>query len=309
MSFKPIANKRQQAVRDLLLHHTNVLVVPPAFNPAPHGTTLPELKSLRSYLHLHQGMDKVLFFLDVQNSGWRTMTQRCSFMDDTWAEAFGRWYTAMLRIAAAEGFAEKHVYIYPYDEPQPGRIEEVIRFTKMIRKAIPGIQLFSTINNREALEEIAPQVDVAQMYDILPWQRPASKTEYWRYLIVTKATFPYETMRLQAWQAFVHGYKGIGFWNYADTGGGNDAGSNWDDFDGTHPDHAVVYEGPGDSLLSSRKWEAWKLGLEDYQLLAAYASHAGRTAAQALAEDVISHPEDRARADSARSTMLNVLAR
>ncbi len=245
LSFKPITSKRPQAVRDLLLHHTNVLVVPPEFNPAPRGSTLPELKPLQSYLRLHKGMNKVLFFLDIEKSPWRTMTQSSSFVDDKWAEVFDRWYRAMLHIAAAEGFAEKQVYIYPYDEPQPGRIEEVIRFSKMIRNAIPGIQLFSTINNAEALAEIAPHVDVVQLYDILSWQKPASKTEYWRYIIVTKATLPYETMRLDAWRAFVHGYRGIGFWNYADTGGGNDAGSNWDDFDGSHPDHAVVYEGPG----------------------------------------------------------------
>jgi hypothetical protein len=308
LTFKAVRNARAQAIRDLMAHHINVVVVPPAFNPAPNSSGAPDLKVLRDYLSLHKGMTKALLYLDILHSPWRTMNQTCTFLGTEWKESLVRWYKAMLPVAAAEGFSEKQVYLYPYDEPQPGQFDEIIRFAKLVRAALPGVKLFSTIVNAEALEQIVPYLRVAQIYEPLPWQSPSSRTEYWRYFIVNKSTAPYEGMRLEAWRAFVHGYKGIGFWNYADTGMGDDPGSSWDDFDGSHPDYAVIYEGTNNTIVSSRRWEAWKLGLEDYQLLAAYAARKGKAAAAKLAEDVTGHPEDASRADAARRTLLETLS-
>lgn len=58
--------------------------------------------------------------------------------------------------------------------------------------------------------------------------------------------------------------KGVGFWAYSDTSGS----SAWDDFDGRRPDYAVVYENKN-GPVSSRRWEAFREGIEDYQLFSA----------------------------------------
>ena len=65
-----------------------------------------------------------------------------------------------------------------------------------------------------------------------------------------------------AWWAWYYGARGVGFWSYSDTGGS----SAWEDVDGRRPDWAVVYETPR-GIVSSRRWEAFREGLEDYVLL------------------------------------------
>jgi len=77
-----------------------------------------------------------------------------------------------------------------------------------------------------------------------------------------KLASPLHDFRLLAWWAWHYGARGIGFWSYSDTNGS----SAWDDLDSRRPDWAVVYESP-DGIVSSRRWEAFREGLEDYALL------------------------------------------
>jgi hypothetical protein len=58
------------------------------------------------------------------------------------------------------------------------------------------------------------------------------------------------------------GASGVGTWSFSDTGGS----SAWSDFDGDRPDWAMVYEADGE-LISSRRWEAFKMGIRDFAAL------------------------------------------
>ena len=73
--------------------------------------------------------------------------------------------------------------------------------------------------------------------------------------------------RLLPWWAWIYGADGIGFWSYSSTEGS----SAWNDVDGRQPDWAVVYEAlapeKDNRPVSSRRWEAFREGLEDYYLL------------------------------------------
>jgi hypothetical protein len=85
----------------------------------------------------------------------------------------------------------------------------------------------------------------------------------WSYSGSGKHADPLRAYRAQAWRAFQHGATGIGFWAYADVG---QSGTAWDDLDGTRPDPAVIYEA-ANGVASSKRWEAWREGVEDYELL------------------------------------------
>jgi hypothetical protein len=85
-------------------------------------------------------------------------------------------------------------------------------------------------------------------------------------------------------------------------------GTAWDDFDGKYPDFSVIYEGPNNSIISSRRWEAWRMGIEDYELLTMYAKKKGEPAAKELAASVFNHPEDTSRADAIRHKILSELS-
>jgi hypothetical protein len=74
-------------------------------------------------------------------------------------------------------------------------------------------------------------------------------------------------------------------------------------------DYAVIYSGEDKAIVSSRRWEAWRMGVEDYELLTAYARKMGRPAASALASQVLSNPEDTTLADQVRQRMLAELSR
>ncbi|MDZ4199572.1 MAG: hypothetical protein U1E27_09835, partial [Kiritimatiellia bacterium] len=77
------------------------------------------------------------------------------------------------------------------------------------------------------------------------------------------------------WRCWETGATGAGFWNYADVGRIAGEMSAWTDFDGGRPDFSIVYDAatapPGvsraEAQIPSRRWEAWRDGVEDYAYL------------------------------------------
>jgi thiamine monophosphate kinase len=70
----------------------------------------------------------------------------------------------------------------------------------------------------------------------------------------------------------------------------------------------VVYEGEGRNLISSRRWEAWLAGIEDYELLTVFARKRGIEAARALALDVLRDIGVTTKADNAREIIYHSLS-
>ena len=102
-----------------------------------------------------------------------------------------------------------------------------------------------------------------------------------------------------SWKAFLRGYTGVGFWAYADIGDKDTTA--WKELE---RDFAVIYDGPDNSIISSRRWEAWRMGIEDYELLTMYAKAKGVPAAKALAKQVLDQPGDVTLADTVRRQIL-----
>ena len=94
--------------------------------------------------------------------------------------------------------------------------------------------------------------------------------------------------------------------NYADVGSFDNEVSGWDDFDGESPDHSVVYN-IGDQIISSRRWEAFKQGIEDYELLVMYERRFGKKPAMEICTKVLSNPLDETIADQIKNTIINLL--
>ena len=55
-----------------------------------------------------------------------------------------------------------------------------------------------------------------------------------------------------------HGTTGNAFWTYTDNA------HLWDDYAG-NPSYSVVYDGP-DGVISSKRWDAYRAGVEDHEL-------------------------------------------
>jgi hypothetical protein len=312
LSFKLISDRKEQAVKDLFAHHTNVVVVPPAYLQGANQKKLADLLDfyrLESYLKYHQGASKVLLAVGFGTENRTTVVGKHPFLSPGWQDEFRKWYAKAVLAASRAGFDERQVYLYPYDEMAGQQIDDFVRLAVWARKEMPTLKFYATLGeatlNSRGWEKVLPYLDIAQAYseDML---RSSLKGEAWIYSASgpAKSLSPYAYYRLMSWKAFLRGYRGIGFWAYSDSGWGDNPGTAWDDFDGQYPDFAVVYEGDGNTIISSRRWEAWRMGIEDYELLTMYAKMKGEGAAKALAKLVLDHPVDTSKADEVRRKIL-----
>ena len=181
-----------------------------------------------------------------------------------------RWYEGARKVAVQAGFKADQVYWFPFDEMEDKEIDQFIALARWAREKIPGVKFYATLDSKNS-ERALPYLDVAQIIndDRVLGTFKAGNAEKWLYdtKAPAKSQSPYSYYRLMSWKAFLKGYTGIGFWAYADAGWGDNPGTAWDDLDGKNPDYAVIYEGDGTSIISSRRWEAWRMGIEDYELL------------------------------------------
>jgi hypothetical protein len=309
LDFPLIRNRMDQATKDLSEHRTNVLVVPPS------ALTLNLFddeagKVLKSYLMQHKKIDKILIFMGNKVAVSRYGGAIGGFLDENWKTGFHKWYSGLTRTIRDAGFKQEQIYLYPFDEMQGKDVEQFISFAKWVKQAIPEVKVYATLNSKDSLLAL-PYLSIAQIMnndDLLNNVNPL-RQEIWIYDCrgPAKSFSPYSYYRLMAWKAFLRDYKGIGFWAYADAGRGDNPGTAWDDFDGAYPDYAVTYEGENNSLNSSRRWESWRMGIEDYELLVEYSQKRGLQNAKSLAQSVFENPQDTTRADSARRKIIEEL--
>jgi hypothetical protein len=311
LDFKPIRDRKTEAVNDLLRHHINVIVIPPKYIPTADQPSLEKLIQLDEYLKLHIGATKVLFFLNFNDERLLTANNKYPFMSDKWKQWFKKLHNRVVTSAVKAGFQKDNVYMYPYDEIKEKDLNRFLELATWARKEIAGIKLYATLERKESLP-VLPYLDIAQIINHEDMYAGAigSKKEIWLYGVLTnsKSLSPYTYYRLMAWRAFALGFTGAGFWNYADTGWGEDASSAWDDFDGKRPDFSVIYEGEGNTIVSSRRWEAWRMGVEDYELLSKYAKVKGDKVARNLAELVANNPKKISMADEMRHKIMHELS-
>ncbi len=98
----------------------------------------------------------------------------------------------------------------------------------------------------------------------------------WTYecLEPMKAQKPYSYYRLLPWKAFQRGQTGAGFWIYYYGSGFKPGDVPWSDTLRPQGFSGVVYgaksspvPGLSENIVPSRRWEAWREGVEDYQYL------------------------------------------
>lgn len=307
LDFKPTRESKAAAMKDLFEHHSKVVVIYPAQLSLFEADGIQDSIVTKQAFGLQKGAEKILLFINFRDDRLRTANGRYEFLSVKWKEWFRTWYDKIVKVATTNGFTQEQLYLYAYDEMGGEEIGQFIAFATWVRNDIPGIKLYATLGKEDS-ERALPYLDIAQVVnnDGVLRKFNNSAAELWLYDAKgpAKSLSPYSYYRLMAWKAFLKGYKGIGFWAYGDTGWGDAKSSAWDDFDGNYPDFAVIYEGDGSTIISSRRWEAWRMGIEDYELLTMYAKIKSEGVAKALAEVVCDYPEDTSRADEVRRKIL-----
>lgn len=284
-SDKPIWSNPAAVVNDLATHGVNVFVIPPWILPQPTlngGWDVYSARRFEETVTLFRGRGMLLLYMGLNASNDSSNKKLTWLYSSTSKDSLARknamrsWLTTLTSELARLGFNKNDWALYPVDEARGEDLDRLQRIATLIKEIDPNVQLYAnpdstsdTSITREHLEALKPLIDIWQPNLLL-----ASSTgkdffqnlhaPWWIYSnssTPAKAASPlnhYHAMSLKAWAL---GAEGVGFWSYSDTAGT----SAWDDLDGARPDWAVVYE--NDIPSSSRRWEAFREGLEDHRLL------------------------------------------
>lgn len=283
LSDMPIFRNRDAAVHDLVAHGINIFVAHPAEIPglALDGSwVVSQATKFALTVDLARQHGMLLLYL-----GWNAGKNPLGFsnrehtLDPAARERLLLWVGKVSAYLAAEGLPPDRWALYPVDEPNRPGLQLVKAVAEVVKQWNPSIRVYADPSiyasppiNISDLRELQTSVDCWQpnllavrghlgdFFKVL-------QKEWWIYSnpkSPAKLGSPLHDYRLLAWWAWQYGASGVGFWSYSDTNGS----SAWDDLDSRRPDWAVVYESP-DGIVSSRRWEAFREGLEDYALLAA----------------------------------------
>jgi hypothetical protein len=168
------------------------------------------------------------------------------------------------------------------DEPSGGNVAAAAVIGRMFHRADPKIRVYSNFYRAATPEDVkrlnsvvdvwAPSLDcLNERY--LPICRQRNR-DLWAYRVQGKGTPP-ASVRGAFWRLFADGVKAYSFWTYTDA-----SPDPWTPYDMDRHDYHVVYNGDPDEMIPSKRWEAWREGVEDYTLLWMLAQRGGRPPAE-----------------------------
>ena len=234
-----------------------------------------------------------------------TSGKTIEYLSQEWIRAFEAWLKAFVAYTKQRGLTYQAWAFYPFDEYIGPKF---VGLAKEIRRIDPKILIFTDrVDKPELVRAAAPYADIWCPYDghcgasefkeSFEIIRSTGKPT-WFYFCgrSQKGWSPTSRYRLMGWKAWHRKLQGCTYWNIFGR-----VDSEWDDFDGRYPDPGTVYWGRN-GLITSRRWEAFREGLEDYcYLYLLDAALKGRNDAKALAllrsapPDVLGNPEDAAK--------------
>lgn len=306
-----ITNRRAEAIKDLLDHHINTIPVAPMY--------LGDLEHTDA--HLMSGFlnsfgsskpENLLLFMNFISSENTAYAARVGFMSDQWKNSFKAWYDNIVKVIRQSGWNDTNIYIYPYDEVAGPAVNQFYDFLKWVKTAVPGIKVYMTVGGLQdnMFKQFSEMMDVMQLSgNFKPSDLPTPQ-KYWTYDTKNNAELlsPYTYYRMMAWRAYVKDFTGIGFWNYADTKEGTvNLILKKGYFYRSPTNFSVIYINDN-KIVSSRRWEAFKIGIEDYELLKMYEKKFGVRKAKELASSVV-ESKDQGKADIVRQQMITELSR
>ena len=283
LSDMPIFRNRDAAVRDLVLHGINTFVAHPSEIPgrALDGSWV--VTQTAQFVHtvkLAKQHGMLLLFL-----GWNAgknplgFTSKVQTLDPAARDRLLEWVGKLSAYLASQGLPLDRWALYPVDEPDRDSLQLLKAVAGAVKRWNPSIRIYA-----DPSVYASPPLDISnlrEVQDVVDYWQPnllavrgplggfftGLQKEWWIYgnpKSPAKLGSPLRDYRFLAWWAWHYRASGVGFWSYSDTNGS----SAWDDLDSRRPDWAVVYESD-DGVVSSRRWEAFREGLEDYVLLSA----------------------------------------
>jgi outer membrane protein assembly factor BamB len=278
-----IGDYEEEACDDLVSHGTNVFVITSYHTPAAQFDSSGNLVGTMDYtnhdfiVNLYKDHGMFLFYSFRSALKGRDGD---AYMSPAWKKAYATWLNQWVSHLRGCGVGYDKFALYPVDEPglhNTGRtlIDQFIEISKLTRETDPRIQIYTDPvagARLEHLKEMAPYVDIwCPNRGAIVLARNDPRLDYllstgkpvWTYECEgsAKEQPPLVYYRGQAWLAWQRGLKGIGFWSYCTS-----SYDPWFRPVGERAnDYLLIYQ--GDGIVTSKRWEACRDGVEDYGAL------------------------------------------
>lgn len=200
--------------------------------------------------------------------------QKLAYMSPQWKRLFKEILGRMVREWREAGLGYDDFALQTIDEAHGHQVQQVIETTPLVREVDPRVRTAMTIMTDLAdLKKMAPHVDVwinrngamwgQEQWDFFHAEQAKGKPIWSWNMPCTPKSAPLTQFRTYGWRAMKFDFDAIGFFNY----------------------FGMVYQpmrrGGG---FATRHWEAWRDGVEDYQLLWTLRQAIGEAARRGLAD-------------------------
>ncbi|MHC4640594.1 MAG: hypothetical protein ACYS32_03045 [Planctomycetota bacterium] len=278
-------NSLAEAAQDLNKHYMNAVVAhgnrslpfPKKQQVGGRSVVKVDYSNHDRFLQMNNYARTYLFFF---NFNWKNRHELFGeWMTPGWKKNFSSWLREWVEHLKGTGIGYEKFAMYPFDETLGDEFYELARLIKHID---PRIRIYANSFGKGPRDfmRFKNVIDIWCLQDSHCVRHPdwlalikGFGTEVWTYgpKGPGKANHPYIYYRLMPWRAFKRGQTGAGFWTYVDyykKQGWDDTGTPFGYYGviyGSHIQSAV--DTLGEDIVPSRRWEAWREGIEDYQYL------------------------------------------
>lgn len=297
------ADKMQQAADDLLAHLTTVFpfvgtaTAPPKADAQGNLLAPLDFTAHDALFDLYHRPKGHLLYL----TGSPRLSGAVEMFSPAWEKVCAAWLKGMAEHARALGLDYKDWAWYPIDEAGKKEIPDLLRAAQFAKSVDPRIQVYYDFFQGpldvtlDDLKRLNPYIDIWQPHRGIVEEAIPENVARMDFLRSTgKATWMYDTAgaahalspsgyyRSQGWLAWQKRITGVGFWTYNAT-----ANDQWQA--GNQQEYLVIYQ--GSEIVPSKRWEAYRDGIEDYWLLLLL-RQAGEQARAAGRADLAKRAED-----------------
>jgi len=225
----------------------------------PDGTLKPyETDISRVKQRMKEGARKFLLSYGYTGSfiEW-AQKSKIEYMSDPWKRLFKDVLARMVKELLDAGLRYEDFALQTIDEAHGVQVQQVLETTPLIREVDPKVRLAMTImTGLDDLKKMAPCVDVwvnrngamwgKDEWDFFHAEQAKGKAIYSWNMPCNPKSQPLTQFRTYGWRAMKFDFDAIGFFLY----------------------FGLVYDPmrPGGGI-ATRHWEAWRDGVEDYQVL------------------------------------------
>ncbi len=288
-AYYKVASAAEMA-EDLRNHHINVYTIPPQDLPflrfssdRPGVVRKPNFTNLDNALRYHNYAKTYLLCLDFNSSKKdHGRFGNVKWMTPAWKAVFSQWLKNLIKHLKDAGVSYDKFALYPFDE---SLCDDFYKLAKLIKATDPKVRIYANSFGKGPKEfaRFRELIDIWCLQDSHCERNPqwleqikGFGKQVWTYecLRPMKAKDPYSYYRLMPWRAFKRGQTGAGFWIYYYGLNFETGAVPWDDTLRPRGFSGVVYGRGGspvpgltENIVPSRRWQAWREGVEDYQYL------------------------------------------